>query len=330
MTIEVTPKITVCYRHSQTETSLRCNRCNKYICAKCAQRSPVGFRCPDCLVELEDRFYSNVKDETLNPFDRALAQPFFTYLLIAINLVVFAAMELQGGSTNDDVLIKFGANYGPLMLWDNQWWRLFTYMFLHIGVQHLVFNTIGLMAFGLESERLYGQAKFITIYLLTGLFGGLLSFAVRGPMTFSAGASGAIFGIIGMQLAFFAYYYYRLGDFSSQKVKSMFTLIGVSLVLGVSGIMPADNWAHMGGLVSGVILGYLLAPRYAVDQTKSPRRIYDRASFVRRWWVSLLAILLFMAGTWNMSNYWQNNFNNTKDLINDLRDLIENPPPSQP
>jgi len=190
-----------CYRHPTVETGLRCNRCSKPICPKCAQRGPVGFRCPDCVIELEDRYYSQVQGE-LNPYDRPLHAPFFTYLLLGLNILIWAAMGLAGGSTNNEVLVRFGANYGPLIM-AGEYWRLFTSMFLHIGVQHLAFNMVGLVAFGFEMERIYGRYRYILIYLLAGLFGNVASFAIKGPFMYSAGASGAIFGVIGMNLAFF-------------------------------------------------------------------------------------------------------------------------------
>lgn len=178
-----------CYRHPDVETGLRCNRCNKPICPKCAERTPVGFRCSECIMEIEDRYYSQVKDGDLNPYDRPLDTPFFSYVLLGIIFLVFFTMELAGGSQDNQVLIRFGANFGPLIL-DGQLWRMFTSMFLHIGVSHLIFNSIGIIAFGIEMERIYGRYRYLFIYLLAGLFGSLASFATKGPYQFSAGASG--------------------------------------------------------------------------------------------------------------------------------------------
>ena len=166
-TVEATPIETdpaFCYRHPDVETGLRCNRCNKPICPKCAERTPVGFRCPDCIMEIEDRYYSQVKDGNLNPYDRPLDTPFFSYVLLGIIFLIFLMMEIAGGSQNNEVLIRFGANFGPLIL-EGELWRMFTSMFLHIGLQHLVFNTIGLVAFGFEMERIYGRYRYLFIYL---------------------------------------------------------------------------------------------------------------------------------------------------------------------
>ncbi len=293
-----------CYRHPQVETSLRCNRCNKPICPKCAQRTPVGFRCPDCMLEIEDRYYSQVQGGYLLPYERPPAKPFFTYIFMGAIVLIWAAQEFAGGSTNDEVLINFGANYGPGIL-QGQVWRLFTSMFLHIGPQHLAFNCIGLLAFGFEMERLYGRWRYLVIYLLSGLFGSLASFAVRGGGTYSAGASGAIFGIVGMQAAFFLFYRHRLGEFGRQRRNMALILIGISLALGFSGIMPSDNWAHLGGFITGFIFGYLLAPRYWVDlATASSRRIVDRGSLRRRWWVPALGVATLIGGIWLALSFW--------------------------
>lgn len=292
-----------CYQHPKVETGLRCNRCNRSICPKCAHRTPVGFRCSECMLAIEDRYYSQVQGEYINPYEHPPAKPFFTYLLMGAIVLVWLGQQLAGGSEEDEVLIKFGANYGPLIL-QGEVWRLFTSMFLHIGAQHLAFNLIGLIAFGFEMERLYGRARFIIVYLLAGLFGSLTSFAVHGPMTYSAGASGAIFGIVGMQLAFFLFYRRRLGEFGRRQRNTALVLIGVSLVLGFSGLMPADNFAHLGGFLAGFVLAYPLVPRYRIDTNNARRRIQDRASLRRRWWMPVLSTAALAGATWLVFSFW--------------------------
>jgi len=292
----------VCYQHPDVPTTLRCNRCNRPICPKCAERTPVGFRCPDCIMAIQDRYYSQVKDEYLNPFEVPLTKPFFTFVLLGLIVLIWLWMEISGGSTNDVVLISFGANYGTLIL-SGELWRLFTSTFLHIGGQHLGFNVVGLVAFGFEMERIYGRGRFLFIYLLSGLFGSLLSFAWQGPLQYSAGASGAIYGLIGMQVAFFFLYRHRMGEFGRQRRNSMLAIAGIGLVLGFT-VMPVDNMGHIGGLIGGFIFGYLLAPRYQVDQGHTPRRIIDRGSLLRRWWVVILGGSTFIAGLWLALSFW--------------------------
>ena len=232
-----------------------------------------------------------------------LHRPFFTYILLGIIVVVFIAMTLAGGSTSNQVLITFGANVGILIM-QGETWRLFTSMFVHIGLMHLLFNAYALFIFGVEMERLYGPDRYITIYILSGLFGSLASFAWRGPMTFSAGASGAIFGIIGMNLAFFLLHRETFGNFGRQRMMNTVVIIAINLVFGFTA-PGIDNFAHMGGLVAGFLMGYGLSPRYQVaDQYTSNAHVVDTVSLLNRWWISALAIVLLAGGVSLAIAYW--------------------------
>lgn len=232
-----------------------------------------------------------------------LSKPYVTYILLGIIGVVYVLMELAGGSTTTSVLIAFGANSGRQILLNGEIWRLFTSMFLHIGLMHLLFNAYALFIFGLEMERLYGPDRFLVVYVLSGLFGSLLSFAFRGPFVLSAGASGAIFGIIGMNLAYFYLHRDAFGQFGRQRMVSTLVIIGINLVFGFT-VPGIDNLAHMGGLVAGAALGYGLAPRYQVDQYSFPPRITDTVSLVNHWWVPGLAVILLAGGVYLAMTYW--------------------------
>jgi rhomboid protease GluP len=212
-------------------------------------------------------------------------------------------MTVAGGSTNPEILVQYGANYGPLIL-AGETWRLFTSMFLHIGLAHLFFNSYALFIFGLEMERLYGPDRYLTIYILSGLLGSLASFGLRGPTVFSAGASGAIFGVIGMNLAYFMLHRETFGQFGRQRMMNTLVIIGINLLFGftVSGI---DNYAHIGGLVAGFAMGYGLAPRYQViDQYTLNPQVRDTVSLLKRWWVPALAIVATAGGMSLSLAYW--------------------------
>jgi rhomboid protease GluP len=232
-----------------------------------------------------------------------VSKPFVTYILLGSIVIVFLLMTVAGGSTDPRVLIKYGANFGPLIL-SGQTWRLFTSMFLHIGFLHLVFNSYALFILGVEMERIYGPDRFLTIYMLAGLFGSLASFALRGPDVFSAGASGAIFGVIGMNLAYFTIHRETFGQFGRQRMLNTLVIIGINLVYGFS-VSGIDNYAHIGGLIAGLVLGYGLAPRYqVVDEYTLDPRVTDTISLLKRWWVPVLAIV-FLAGGVSLSlTYW--------------------------
>jgi rhomboid protease GluP len=222
-----------------------------------------------------------------------LSQPRVTYVLLAINVLVWLAMTAAGGSTNTDVLLRFGAKANSLIA-DGEVWRLLTSMFLHIGLMHLLFNGYALFIFGIEVERLYGGARFLAIYLLAGLWGSLVSFAF-GP-NLSAGASGAIFGLLGIMVAFFRRHREMFGARGRQRLLNLLAVAGFNLVLGFT-VPGIDNLAHLGGLLSGAILGWLMAPQYqlGLDEEGQPR-VVDRVSLRSRWWVVALASVLLITG----------------------------------
>ncbi len=233
-----------------------------------------------------------------------LNKPIFTYLLIASIVAIWLIMELSGGSNSSKVLVKFGANFGPLIL-KGETWRFFTSMFLHIGLAHLLFNSYALFAFGYQVEQFYGSARFIVIYILAGLFGSLASFAGHGATVLSAGASGAIFGIIGMNLAFFLRHYKKLGQFGRQQVSSLFFVIGINLLLGFT-IPGIDNLAHLGGLFSGSIMGFGLSPRYKIESGETADAyLIDTVSLAKRWWVMALALIILVSGTFLAISFWK-------------------------
>ncbi|MGM9956676.1 MAG: rhomboid family intramembrane serine protease [Peribacillus sp.] len=174
------------------------------------------------------------------------AKPFFTYILIAIQVAVFILMGFSGGSTDSRTLIEFGAKYSPYIL-QGEWWRFFTPMVVHIGFIHLLMNTFSLYLIGAEVERIYGNARFLFIYIFAGFAGTLGSFIMTPNL--SAGASGAIFGCFGA-LLYFGMVYPKL--FMRTMGSTVILLIVINLVYGftVSGI---DNAGHIGGLIGGFL-----------------------------------------------------------------------------
>jgi len=219
-----------------------------------------------------------------------------TMPLVIIIALCWGYLEfVAGGSTDSMILVQYGANFGPAII-RGETWRLFTSMFLHIGIAHLLFNSYALFVFGTEMERIYGTGRFLSIYLLSGLYGSLISFAFRGPAVLSAGASGAIFGIIGMNVAFFWFHKEQLGEFGKQQLMNTLVIIGINVVYGLvsTGI---DNFAHLGGLIAGLVLGLVLAPRYEVEGEFMAVGLRDTISLSNRWWVVFMAGLLLWAST---------------------------------
>ena len=183
-----------------------------------------------------------------------------TQAIFGINVAVFLGMCLAGTSMLDPTtqqLIHWGANAGRLTL-AGEWWRLVTSMFLHVGIVHIALNMWCLWSLGALAERLYGPWMFAAVYLISGVGGSLASVAWR-PYGVSAGASGAIFGLAGALIAS-----YKLGEFSapsgavSGTFRSILAFAGYNLVLGGMS-SSTDNAAHIGGLVTGALLGALIA-----------------------------------------------------------------------
>src|SRR5690625_2750569 len=117
-------------------------------------------------------------------------KPQYTYLFIALNIVMFLMLELNGGSMNTETLIESGAKYNPAIM-DGEWWRIVSSMFLHIGVFHLFMNMIALYYLGIAVERIYGSSRFLMIYFLAGIGSGLTCFTFNKQI--AAVVSGALF-----------------------------------------------------------------------------------------------------------------------------------------
>ncbi|MCS7087668.1 MAG: rhomboid family intramembrane serine protease [Thermoflexales bacterium] len=186
-------------------------------------------------------------------------KPRYTWAFLVANLVVFAVLTLAGGSENPVVLIGFGANFAPLVS-AGEYWRLITANFIHIGVVHLLVNSYALYVVGQQVEALYGHARFVILYLLTGFSGAVASYLLTQGL--SAGASTSLFGIFGALGVYFYRYRDLFGELSRQQLIQMgFTLL-INIVLGFLPGSRIDNWGHLGGLIGGVVLGWFLCPRY--------------------------------------------------------------------
>lgn len=192
---------------------------------------------------------------------------FFTPILVNLNILIFILMAIGGAdifSPSSEILINWGANFRPLIS-IGQYWRLITNCFLHIGILHLLFNMYALLYVGVLLEPMLGKSKFIAAYLLTGI-GASLASTWWHEQTISAGASGAIFGLYGVFLALLT-----TDLIEKETRKELLTSIGVfvayNLAYGMKG--GIDNSAHIGGLVSGMIIGYALTPSLRKPETPS-------------------------------------------------------------
>lgn len=197
----------------------------------------------------------NKKNEKRNKIAEKIfsyKQPIVTYIIMAICIILFILMELSGGSTNSQTLLKYGANLDVLVK-NGEYYRLFTCIFLHIGIMHLLCNMYSLYIIGREVENLFGKIKYIIIFILSGIFGSIMSLAFT-HNTISAGASGAIFGLLGALLCFGMHYRTYLGEAIK---RSIIPIIVINLIIGffAEGI---DLAAHIGGLVGGVLVAMMV------------------------------------------------------------------------
>src|SRR5690349_17866819 len=225
-----------------------------------------------------------------------------TYVLLGAIALVFIAVSLYGGGINAtediDVLIAAGAKYNPYIIERHEYWRLITAMFLHIGIPHILINSWSLYILGTLIERFYGWARFLAIYFIAGLGGSIASFALS-PNSISAGASGAIVGLLGAMIAYFGLHRRLLGAQGRSYLLNGLFNVGFMVLTGVFLAGVVDNWAHLGGLVTGAIAGLALAPRYRPGREITPgERLLEDAQ--PRWvpWamtagLSALTVLVF-------------------------------------
>lgn len=242
-------------------------------------------------VALHDIFHSQEEDQlTLPPATAAdnaksfisLFVPRIGYtitpIIVDINILIFILMVVSGANIlipDNQVLLRWGANLRPLVL-EGQWWRLFTCVFIHAGILHLVLNMYALIYIGLLLEPYLGKFKFAIAYLITGVLASVTSIYWH-AFTVSIGASGAIFGMYGIFLSMLT------TNFIDKKIRGpLLSSIGVFVLLNLMNGAKAgiDNAAHIGGLISGVIIGYAFYPSLIKPQLAILKYIVSTALVV--------------------------------------------------
>lgn len=178
-----------------------------------------------------------------------------TMVLIAINVIIFLIETAAGGSRDTEVAVKFGAQYTPF-LQQKQYYRLLAAMFLHFGFMHLLFNMYALFNIGPTIERIFGSAKYLMIYLGAGIAGNLLTWFVEtktGTYRLSAGASGAVFGLMGAYLVLALMP--SLRDYFN--LRNILINIGINVAYGIQN-RSINMIAHGGGLIGGAVISFIL------------------------------------------------------------------------
>jgi membrane associated rhomboid family serine protease len=267
-----------------------------------------------------------------NVFGASMTGTPVTTALVVINVLFFLLLTVTGGSQDSVNLYRWGAKYGPAIA-DVEWWRLIVPIFMHIGFFHLLTNSIGLLIFGSMVERLLGGRIYLSIYLVTGVLGNVASFAIS--PTLGAGASGAVFGVIGAFGVYLLLNRRVMGEVARQAMTSIAFIIVLNLVIGfaTSGI---DNAAHLGGLIAGMAMAYLVAPRQQMILTQewpgiSPVRLgvdLQRRPGYMLVLAILIATLVTVATTMVRSNDYQysNDFERCGYYFADFTDPVGNFP----
>ncbi|RFC73353.1 rhomboid family intramembrane serine protease [Streptomyces sp. AcE210] len=248
-----------CYRHPDRETGIRCTRCDKPICPDCMVSASVGFQCPDCVRGGSGTGQGPAasRPKTITGGTIAADPHLVTKILIGINVAVFIAVHVWDRLLSDFVLIGAWppAPYVPDQgVAGGEWYRLVTSMFTHQEVWHIAFNMLGLWWLGGPLEAALGRARYIALYMISGLAGSALTYALAGPSEQSLGASGAVFGLLGATAVLVRRLNYDM--------RPVIGLLALNLLFTFTWGNIAWQ-AHVGGLVAGVVVGYAMvhAPR---------------------------------------------------------------------
>ncbi|WP_333889810.1 rhomboid family intramembrane serine protease [Mycolicibacterium gadium] len=237
------PQAPTCYRHPDRATFVRCTRCNRYICPECMRDAAVGHQCAECVGE-DAR---SVRQARTQFGGVPASTPLVTYVLIAINVVMFALQTMSSELQRALVL------FAPAVA-DGEWYRLLTSAFLHYGPMHIVFNMWALWVVGPPLEAALGRVRFIALYFMSALGGSVVVYLLSPLGAQTAGASGAVFGLFGATFV--------VGKRLNMDTRWVIGLIVINLV--ITFVVPGISWqGHLGGLVTGAAIAaaYAYAPR---------------------------------------------------------------------
>ncbi|MFC9786776.1 rhomboid family intramembrane serine protease [Rhodococcus sp. NPDC127528] len=290
-----TPPQPRCVRHPDRPTGLSCTRCGRPACPDCLREASVGYHCVDCVAAAQ-RDVRPVRGVAGNAVTATRPTPVVTYALMAVNILVFLVTVLQAKSLMDNGAGTINRFTGvatfesPLFGWwvlspddvaQGDWIRLIGSGFLHFGLIHLAVNMFALYILGRDTELILGRARYLAVYGIA-LLGGSASVMAFEGSGFTAGASGAIFGIMGAQ----AIILLKL----RRSPAPIIGVIAINVIISVS--LPGISfWGHLGGLVAGAAAtaALLYAPQWLGAGQ-------DRDKAVRIGWIGLAAVAVATLG----------------------------------
>lgn len=257
----------VCVRHPDRPTLLTCQRCGQPNCPECLRPATVGFQCVDCLTKGQ----REVRPVRGLAGGRQRSAPVVTYVLIAINVAVFAITVAMAGSVayNDSSKLFKDSSLLPLAVADGELWRIVTSGFLHFGPIHLLVNMLALWIVGRDVEIILGRSRYLAVYFASILGGSAAVMMFQNVMSQTAGASGAIFGLFGAQAVILL----RI----RQSPGPVLTVIALNVFISIT--LPGISlMGHLGGLAAGVLstAGILFGPQWLGIGTKpgaTPRAV---------------------------------------------------------
>lgn len=244
-----------CYRHPTRETGVACSNCGRSICTDCMTSTTVGMRCPEC---------SKQRTRVVQARSLASAAPVATQAIIAINVIAYLAELATGsgfGSVGGTVYEK-GALFGPLLQYQDEYWRLVTTGFLHASFFHVAFNMVFIWFIGRSLEPAIGSARFVVAYG-TSLLCGSLGVMLLEFDSVAVGASGAAFGLMGaliVEARSRGIDLWSTGLIQIALLNFAFTFIGANIAIG----------AHLGGFVGGILVGVIYDQ---CDRRRLPRAV---------------------------------------------------------
>ncbi|MEC9395807.1 MAG: rhomboid family intramembrane serine protease [Actinomycetota bacterium] len=301
------PAPEACHRHPENRAGVRCQRCDRRICALCMHTASVGFHCPDCVSGAARRRTPGVRHGGLSP-RRVLSLgrvegPAATMVLAAINVAAFVVGVAGGGGGR--LYDRFASGGGRVMVdhgllgigrsgrdfigvAEGEWSRLLTGGFLHLGLLHLLVNVALLWMLGRQLEQLHGTTRFTGLYLAS-LLAGSLGVMLRDPLVLTVGASGAVYGLMGAAAVHQLRHRGGAGLWGSGLGGLL--LVNVLFTFGRPGISISG---HLGGLAGGALIAWLAE---VVEARRAPRAVGTALPYV-------LGLAFAVGAVWASGRWW--------------------------
>ena len=269
----------VCVRHPDRATRLTCTRCDRPACPECLREASVGYQCVDCVSEGRRGVRRGVTIAGAPPGGRPLVTP----VLVVLNVAVYAWTVVTSGSLTRNFTAPLFGDWAliPAAAAAGEWWRLLTGGFLHFGPIHLLFNMMALWVIGRDVEPALGRGRFLAVYLVSLLGASTAVMLLTTPGANVAGASGAVFGLMGALVVLLRRLRIPLGQVGGL----------VAINLAITFLLPGISVAgHLGGLVTGAVATAALV--YAPAQRRTPVQVGALAGLAL---LLLVAVVLRMA-----------------------------------